>query len=250
MRKRLVIVFAVVLMFISGSTSVVASTLNSGTLFRYPWISGELRVRTQGQQSVGDHNGNGLTYAVDWGLANQSTLLFAANAGTLVCHPQSRNEAAPGLGRTSRFTTALGAATSMIAHTVQGGGECYPYGPDNPTDASKISSSALATIRETRPATTYTSKLTPATMNCGALTCSLFTLSDHAPDSNGISFPDIASCTNSGINCVSDGPSDNAGTGYTSQNPVVTDQTIISTSSLGGSSGAWWNVGARVSEHL
>lgn len=70
---------ALVLLVIVASAH--ASTLNSATLFRYPWVAGETRTRTQGQASSLDHNGNGLTYAVDWGLAGQSKLLFAPNGG-------------------------------------------------------------------------------------------------------------------------------------------------------------------------
>ncbi len=248
-RKRAasVVLGALLLVLMGSAPASLAAGLNTATLFRYPWIDGETRVRTQGQFSVGDHNGNGLTYAVDWGLAAQSALLFAPNAGTATCHPQSKNDASQGFGRYISVYNSIGSVVSIIAHTVQGGGECFGLGPENPTSVLQGQFLGVGDNSGTSTGAHIHFQADAGDNETGVLNSIPFTMSDRAPNGSGISFPDIAACTNGTdtSQCVSDGPSDNAGVAYSSQNPVTIDASIASAyQGLGGSSGSWWNVGA------
>lgn len=118
--KALLAVVAIAAIWFAPGSSTQASTLNSATLLRYPWIAGETRDRTQGQLSSADHNGNGLTYAVDWGLAGQSTLLFAPSAGILVCHTQDSQDSSSGFGDYVSIYNSFADTTSIIPHLQQG----------------------------------------------------------------------------------------------------------------------------------
>jgi hypothetical protein len=130
---------------------------------------------------------------------------------------------------------------------MQQGAPCYPFIPDTPYDILQGQFIGVGDNSGNSTGSHIHFQVGAGDDETNPLTSIPFTMSDHAPDGNGISFVDIAACTNGTdlSQCVSDGPSDNAGTGYTGQNPVGTDPILISTYlAHGGSSGSWWNIGA------
>lgn len=221
-----------------------ASTLNSATLFRYPWIAGETRQRSQGQFGTVSHfSSNGLQYAVDWGLAGQSHLLFAPAAGTLRCHQEGAGGTGVGFGNWISIYNSFGDVTAILAHVARDpdAAECYPFPVD--TDVSVLQGQFIGIGDHTghvEPPDAAGDHIhfqaNAGYSTIGGLTSTPFTMSDHAPDGGGVSFSDIS---------ASDGPSDNAGVAYNSQSPVSVDSSILNEyNAHGDASSSWWNVGA------
>lgn len=231
---------AVLAMSVSESPAY-ASSLNSATLLRYPWIEGETRNRSQGQFGSTSHfTSNSLQWAVDWGLAGQSKLLFAPMAGTLCCQRAGvNNTTSAGFGTYIAIYNSTGNVTGILAHTARppDAAECFPYGLETDTPVLQGQFIGVGDSTGTSTGDHIHFQLNSGYSVVGPLISVPFTMSDYEPaGANLISFPNVS---------ATDGPSDNAGVGYVSQAPVAIDSVIASAyMAEGGASASWWNIGA------
>jgi len=227
-------------------SSTIAAGLNTGTFYRYPWQDGAYKIRTQGQFGSDTHTeARRLQWAVDWDLGTDNWPVFAASAGTVTCYLQGEQNTSTGFGNWLAVYNAVANETAIYAHK----DNCFPFTPDQPYTTGQGQYLGVAgqlgcvdplPVPYVDVCIHLHFQVDDGDNQVGTLVSKPFSMSDMAADPNNSdqSFPDSG-------RWASDGPSDNAGTAYYSQNPISADWNIAAAYlSYGGASGSWWNVGA------
>lgn len=139
-------------------------------------LTGTVQVLTDSHRTD-----NSLQWAVDWGLAGQSKLLFAPMAGTLRCHLQGE-DAGDGYGVYFSIYNSTGNVTAILAHTVgPPGGVCYPYGANVDTPVLQGAFIGVGDNTGNSTGDHIHFQLNAGNNTAGALISAPFTMSDHEP---------------------------------------------------------------------
>ena len=167
-------------------------------------------------------------------------------SGTLRCHRQEDADTVNSFGDYFAIYNSTGNVTAILAHTAgipeTTTPDCWPFAPN--TDVPVVQGQFIGvgnhsgTVVPPGPGGDHIHfQLNDGNNQIQSLISAPFTMSDHEPSGGSlISFTDVA---------ANDGPSDNAGIGYVSQEPVNVDSGITSAYlAQGGASASWWAIGA------
>jgi hypothetical protein len=210
--------------------SVDAVGFNTGMLYRYPWNADVTMTRTQAQGDADPSHHGALEYSVDWDNGTGNWLVLSANGGTLRCDDEVDQEQAS-FGNFIVVYNSSANQTATYAHLTTCG--FYTAGVQYPiTQGQGI---GLAGCTGVCDGTHLHFHVVNGNVYTGFHQTVPFEMSDKS------SFY--------GNQNTLDGPSDNAGVGYTGFGTI--DQAIRdSYLANGGASVSWWNVGATLKTGL
>jgi hypothetical protein len=218
--------------------STQALGMNSAMFYRYPFADGEARPRTQGQfGSVSHREDNLLQHAVDWAhnIPQTRWIIRSASEGMATCYEPGEGGTATTFGAWVAVYNPVADQTAIYAHR----DNCVPFTPLEPFPVKQGDS--LGEVGELGCGGFCVHlhfQVNEGDNQTGTLTSAPFAMSDK---DSFLDSENTEDCDDANADCVQDGPSDNAGTGFLSTSPDSIDTALRDGY---GAAGGWWSIGA------